>query len=299
MILLVTGSNGFVGRHVVTYLRETTDWDIVPCESDLRTWRSRRVPSEYAEVTAIIHLASRTDVTSFVDDPVPRVTDNIESTMNLLEWARTRPLTHFIQVSTNEVYGPARASEIHTEWSPVRPSTPYSASKVAQEALASAWHHTYGVPTVIVRTMHLFGEGQPAERFIPTAIRKLIAGEPVPIYGKETEEHWVPASRNWLYVLNFADALRWLLERRVDPEDRWNVAGPEVNCMRLVTMIADRLGVRGTVNFVDVDQARPGHELRYAINSSRIQDAGWKCPHSIGAGLNRTIEWVKSEAHLV
>lgn len=296
MRVFVAGHKGFAGRHTVECL-VAAGHEVVTTDNDLRD------PIEIrGEVSAVINLAARADVSEFIARPVTAVNNNIDLTMSLLEWARTQPLTHFIQVSTNEIYGPSPSGGEPREWAPIAPSTPYSASKVAQEALACAWWRTYDVPVVITNTMHLFGEHQPLRRFIPTAVRLLLTGQPVPIYARKiTPIHYAPSVRRWLHAADHADALRWLLDRPVSTAaeetrpDRWHIAGPEVNLRSLVEKIGAILGVPAEVKVMEDSTARPGHEYRYALDPAKIHRAGWKPPLGFEDALTRTVNWIKDQ----
>ena len=289
MRVLVTGHRGFAGRHVVSHLRATTDWEVVVIEGDLR------YPLRTGDIDAVLHLASGSSVATALADPVPFVQNNVDLTLNLLQWARTQALRHFVQVSTNEVYGPmTAASQRPVETTPLNPSTPYSASKVAQEALAMAWRHSYGVPAIVANTMHLFGEHQPDDRFVPTATRALLRGEPVRIYGSADA---VP-SRCWLYAGDHADALRWLISHdhgEVYPcqpgPGRWNIAGPEFDCVEVVQKIADLVETQARIEF-EPNGIRPGHEQRYGLDTTKIAVAGWQAPIGFDEGLVRTVRWI-------
>lgn len=311
MKILVTGAGGFVGQHLVRHILELTDWSVVvlgrsggallklgeseritPVQYDLRD-KLRR--DAFSDVDAVVNLAASSDVQSFLDEPVRHAQNNVTGTLNLLEWARRRRLTAFIQVSTNEVYGPATGSYQSREWDPLLPSTPYSASKAAQEVMAIGWRQTYGVPVVIVNTMHLFGEGQPRRRFVPTAIAKLLAGERVPIY-RDSDGH--QSARNWLYVGDLAHALVKLLHTDVntrtdDLPDRWNVAGPELTCSLLASRIANFLGVPLTFEWI-TGERRPGYETRYALDTAKLQrELNFSTHYGIDHGLRRTVNWMR------
>lgn len=314
MRALITGACGFVGGHLVEHLLEFTDWELVLVDHsldrheydrnrvtairhDLRGRITTAVDDLIGDIQVVFHLASESDVAAFIANPGPLVRANVDITLNLLEWARTRTtITHFIQVSTNEVYGPAAAGGPQREWSPMVPPTPYSASKVAQEALAISWWRTYGVPVVLVNTMHLFGERQPEKKFIPTAIMRLLGGERVPILAGKVADNWVSSSRCWLYVKDLADALHWLTTQgtAIRPPcsrpGRWHVAGPEVTCYRVAHQVAELLDVPTRVEFQD-QGLRPGYELRYALNTEKITEAGWKPRYGFEAGLARTVNW--------
>lgn len=314
MRVLVTGGRGFAGSHLVRYLLDATAWEIVVADDELAWWRERadQIPRVTqlsvnltkpldawfddlaGDVDAVFHLAAMSDVQHSIDHPVEHVHTNVDLTLRLLEWARTREITHFIQVSTNEVYGPTPEGG-SIEWDPVVPTTPYSASKAAQEALATAWWKTYEVPTVLVNTQHLFGEGQPRRRFIPTVVDRLLREEPVPLFGELNQGIWAAASRRWLHVQNLAAALTWFVVRgrpaaatSLRP-DRWHVAGFELDCLGLAQQIADLLGKRLEVEWAAAP--RTGYEQRYVLDTTKLETAGWKPPLGLTASLERTVEW--------
>jgi len=322
--VLITGGAGFAGHHLVEHLLATTNWDVVvldsltyagkidrllDCDSydpdrvhvawyDLRApideWFTRRV----GHIDAIIHLASASHVDRSIIDPAPFVQNNVNATLHVLEWARDREVSHVIQVSTDEVYGPAKSGQRHVEWEPHLPSNPYAASKAAQEDLAVAWWRTYGVPVVITNTMNMFGERQHPEKFVPLAIKRILAGEPVPIHARQLNDRsWLASSRHWLHARNHADAIRWLLTRPVGRyphftrPDRWNVVGDELNVLELTLRIAAILERPLDVRFVDHHASRPGHDHRYALDGTKIQQAGWKPPIDLDKSLERTVRW--------
>lgn len=314
--VLVTGGRGFAGRHTIEHLLATTDWQIVtlerPRHQPSMTDRLVQLPHDLRKpiptwldqdwigpIDAVLHLAASADVHEFLRSPTKHVHNNVNGVLHLLEWARGRRLTHFVMVSTNEVYGPTKRDIGYhgdPEWSSIAPPTPYSGSKAAQEALAISWWRTFGVPVVITNTMQLFGADQPAERFIPTVVNSLLRDVPVHVYAHRTEYgNWASASRCWTYVRNHADALRWVLERPAElwPDSprpaRWNVAGPEFTCEELVLEIARLLDVEADLKFIESDKARPGHELRYALDTSKIFAAGWKPPIAFKEALTNTV----------
>jgi dTDP-glucose 4,6-dehydratase len=313
--VLVTGAGGFVGKHVINYLIAHTDWKIValdkgPERLQRESERIRTVAydlwsplnahiSVLSDVDAVVNLASSSDVPSFLRDPVTHTMNNILSTLHLLEWARYRKLHAFVQVSTNEVYGPAPMYD-SCEWDPLLPSTPYSASKAAQEVLGIGWWKTYDIPLVIVNTMHLFGEGQPRERFIPTAISAVLNGEKVPVYGRSRGMHWKASRRNWTYVGDFAAAIHEILIKNVTSSsgmrpDRWNVAGTEWDCQRIAVWIAELLQLPLEIDWRSDKSARPGYEHRYALDTNAFKNFGFQTKFGVEAGLKRTIEWMKKE----
>lgn len=338
--VLVTGGAGFAGHHLVEHLLLTTDWDLVVLDGltyagrpDRLTdcagydpgrvtllWHDLRAPvhgwldDRIGHVDAVLHLAAESHVDRSIRDPVPFISNNVAVTLNLLEWARWREgITHFVQVSTDEVYGPApekrpgvmfdaRHAFGHAEWAPIMPSNPYSASKACQEAIAFSYWRTYGLPVVVVNIMNMFGERQDPEKFVPLATRAVLAGDEVPLHGRPLPKGaWEASSRCWLHARNFADALRWVLAGTmpaVFPDaarpDRWHVAGEEFSVLGIANMIAGAAGKPLRSRWVDYHSSRPGHDHRYALDASKIAAAGWKPPVPLAESLERTVHWFQA-----
>lgn len=331
MRVLVTGGAGFAGHHLTEHLLAVTGWDLVVVDGltyagrpDRLTdcagydpdrvtllWHDLRAPvhpwldDRIGPVDAVLHLAANSHVDRSISDPAPFVRNNVDVTLNMLEWARTRDLTHFVQVSTDEVYGPAEHGTAHAEWSPVMPSNPYSASKACQEAVAFSYWRTYGLPVTVVNIMNMYGERQDPEKFVPLAIRSVLAGDVVPLHGRMRplpgltgQYEWEPSSRCWLHARNFADALRWILTDTspavfgdADRPDRWHVAGDEADVLDVAGRIAEAAGKPLRFSWDDFHSSRPGHDHRYALDASKIAAAGWKAPVPFGESLDRTVRW--------
>jgi dTDP-glucose 4,6-dehydratase len=307
MRVLIAGAAGFAGRHVIEQILKRSEWEIVALDTngavhpdprvtsirhDLLTPIRHSTDDAIGIVHAVVNLAASSDVPAFLADPVWHAKNNVISTLHLLDWARNFELKSFIQVSTNEVYGPATTTSLSVEWDPLIPSTPYSASKAAQEMMAIGWRQTYGVPVAIVNTMHLYGEGQPAQRFVPTVIRKILAGENVPLVRSDLG----PSIRKWTYAGDFGESIHWLLSREIgkDPiPDRWNVAGQELSCLHLTSIIS-RI-ITKTYNIEWVKSDRPGYDHRYALDTRKIMKQGWKPVYGTITGLARTIRWIEEE----
>lgn len=328
--LLVTGAAGFVGHHFVEHvLRTEPKWEIVAPVSfrhrgcplrllhlqgnsalqivrvELDAPISSRVSHALGEVTDIVNFASESHVDRSIADPRPFILNNVELMMSLLEFAKSRPIESFVHMSTDEVYGPAPVGHRHVEWEAILPSNPYSASKASQEALAISWWRTYGVPVSIVNSMNLIGERQDAEKFVPTIIRHVHKGSPIPIYGDNASS---VGSRMYLHARSLANAMVWLLKRPVsrypvvDRPDRWHVVGEqEINNLELAKLIASQLGVQNPAfDFLPEGHARPGHDRRYALNGAKIDAHGWKQPMNFELSLRKTVEWtVEHPAWLV
>lgn len=319
MRVLLTGAAGFLGANCLRHLLDETDWEFVCPVS----FRHRGVPERItttvssaerarvdvittdlatpvADTTArlfgpidhIVNFASESHIPRSIADPVLFVTNNINLMLHLLEYARDRPVSSFVQISTDEVYGPAM-SGAHSEWDPILPSTPYSASKAAQEALGIAYWRTFGVPLVLVNTMNPIGVMQDPEKFLPTVIGKVRRGETVDIHAGADG---TVGSRVYVHARDLAAAVLHLLQRPVclngqaERPDRWNVVGErDVDNLELAQLIAHELGLVLKHRVVDSD--RPGHGLRYALDGSKLAAAGWKPRYSIEAAVAQVVAW--------
>jgi len=252
-----------------------------------------RLGGEYCDY--LLNVASESHVDRSISDPVPFVTNNVALVLNVLEAARKMPnLQRLIQVSTDEVYGPVAGSYKSREWDPVKPSNPYAASKAAQEAIAFSYWRTYGVPLIITNTMNIIGEMQDPEKFIPMTIKRVLAGETMTIHAAPDG---TIGSRHYLHARNQADALLFLLQKKIGDGDglhpmRIHVVGErEVDNLTMAQMVAEYAGRDLLYKLVDFHSSRPGHDLRYAMDGSRIEALGWKPPLSLEDSLRRTVEW--------
>lgn len=345
MRVLVTGGSGFFGHTLVHHLLAHTTWSVVVLDSlsyagdplklyDDDVWREARAlgaadllyhdlrapigddtAQRIGPVDAIINLASWSHVDRSIEDPVPFVRNNVDLALNLLEYARKLPgLQLFLQFSTDEVYGPAEGGQRHIEWSSIVPSNPYSASKAAQEALAVAWWRTFNVPVLITNTMNLVGPHQHPEKFVPTVIRHVLAGEAVPIHGERRggtmsrAGEWESGSRCWLSTADAAEAVRFLVERHVGGRyrllrlrdgvprpPRYHIVGEELSNLELAERIAKLLGRPLHVAWVDFHKTRPGHDRRYALDGYALAQLGWS-PVGLAAELPATVRWYLDRA---
>lgn len=333
---LLTGAAGLVGSHVLRHLLINTDWEIV-CPvtfrhkgmpprlmSAVEGLVDERVSVVMLDLTApvdpvsvhrighidyVLNVASESHVDRSITDPVPFVENNVSLILNVLELARKLKPEIFLQMSTDEVYGPAMPGEAHVEWSPIVPSNPYAASKAAQEAIAISYWRTYGVPLVLTNTMNIIGETQDPEKMVPKTIRNLLAGEPVPVH---CDTDGTPGSRYYLHARNLADAWLWLIEnawRSWEPNayadgdsrpSRFNIVGErEVDNIELVKMIASMMGVRPRYERQSFHSSRPGHDLRYALDGSKMASFGaavpgpnaWAPPFTLEESLESTVRW--------
>ena len=318
--VLITGAAGFVGAHIVEHLLAETNWNIIALDrlnyagtlerlAPLKSERVRFVYHDFRaafpppmvtwlrDVTYIIHNGAETHVDRSLVDPLPFVESNVLGTMNVLELARKlRPrLKHVILTSTDEVHGPAPDGVYFKEDAPIRPSNPYAATKAGAEALAFAWCRSYQLPVTTTRCMNMFGERQHPEKFVPLVIRNILADRVGTYHGGSQ----LP-SRKWLHARNEADAILFLLRcgwNAISPLgecETYHIAGEEHTNIEIVELISKVLGKEPRYVLQDVHSARPGHDLRYSMDDSKIRSMGWTPPLGFDESLRRTVEWFAS-----
>jgi dTDP-glucose 4,6-dehydratase len=297
--LLVCGGAGFIGSAFVRVrLAEHGDEVVV---LDKLTYAGRREnledldvrfvhgaiedPAAVAEaaegVDAIVNFAAETHVDRSIAEPDAFVRTHSQGTYVLLELARDRGLP-LLQVSTDEVYGSIEAGSF-TEDSPLRPSSPYSATKAGADLLVASYFHTYGVHALICRGSNNYGPRQYPEKLIPLMILNALHGDPLPVYGDGMQV------RNWLHVEDFARAIGHVLARGA-PGEAYNVGGPD-ECPNIEV-------VRRIVALTGADEAliehvvdRPGHDRRYSLGSEKARALGWEPRVRFAEGLERTVAW--------
>lgn len=326
MKLLITGGCGFIGSAVIRHLIRATDHTVV--NVDKMTYAASEDALEAArgdprhvlvradiadapmmrEVFAkhtpdlVMHLAAESHVDRSIDGPRDFIDTNITGTFILLEAARDywsmlptprRAIFRFHHISTDEVFGalgPADAP--FTEATPYDPRSPYSASKAASDHLVRAWHHTYGLPTLISNTTNNYGPWQFPEKLIPLVLLNALEGKPLPVYGDGSN------MRDWLYVDDHAEALVAVATRGTigatycigARQPRTNLDVVRTICRILDEKHPDPAGPRARlITFV---HDRPGHDFRYEIDPSQAEAAlSWHATHDFDHGLARTIDW--------
>jgi dTDP-glucose 4,6-dehydratase len=268
-----------------------------------------RIFKEY-QPDAVMHLAAESHVDRSIDGPSEFMQTNIIGTYTLLEASRAYWNNHddikkanfrFHHVSTDEVYGDLEGPEdLFTETTPYEPSSPYSASKASSDHLVRAWHRTYGLPIVITNCSNNYGPYQFPEKLIPLMTLNAQEGKPLPVYGKGDQ------IRDWLYVDDHANALRLVLEQG-KTGDTYNIGGHnEKTNLEVVHTICELLeelvpnnsysrtggNQEGFISLITYVADRPGHDLRYAIDASKIQkDLGWVPAETFESGMRKTIKW--------
>jgi len=276
---------------------------------DIADGAALRSVFERERPSAVLHLAAESHVDRSIDAPGEFIRSNVTGTYTLLAEAmrywRSLPADEagtfrFLHVSTDEVYGSLGKDGLFSERSPYQPSSPYSASKAASDHLVRAWVHTYGFPALITNCSNNYGPYQFPEKLIPLNILKALAGEPMPVYGRGDNV------RDWLYVDDHVSALRLVLAKGAVGETYLvgGVGGERTN-LEVVTAIADLVdelapplaGGRPRRTLIEFVADRPGHDFRYAIDSTRLRsELGWAARESFDSGLRRTVAWYLANA---
>ena len=324
--VIVTGGAGFIGSAVVRHLIKQTDYRVVnldkltyagnleslaSVESDPRyhfrqvdICDKQAVEEIFTEMqpTVMMHLAAESHVDRSIDGPADFIDTNIVGTSVLLEVARTywsslkdKSVFRFHHVSTDEVFGSLGTTGLFTEQSPYAPNSPYSASKAASDHLVRAWYETWRLPVVITNCSNNYGPCQFPEKLIPLVILNALQGKPLPIYGKGDQV------RDWLYVDDHARALCLVMEQGSLGET-YNIGGHnEQTNLDVVTSLCRILDAKVEQHPASVDRFedlisfvtdRPGHDQRYAIDASKIeQQLGWTPQETFETGLAKTIDW--------
>ena len=324
--VLVTGGAGFIGSALIRHLLAETGHEVL--NVDALTYagspaalaaaeaspRYRFVRADVRDGTAmsavitdfrpriIVHLAAETHVDRSIDAPAAFVSTNVVGTAVLLaaaldHWrtlaARERDAFRFHHVSTDEVFGALGTSGVFTEASRYDPRSPYSASKAGADHLVAAYHHSYGLPTLVTHASNNYGPFQFPEKLIPLTIAKCLSDEPIPVYGTGTNV------RDWLHVEDHARALVAVFERAAAGAtylagaraERSNLAVVELICARL-DMLRPRRDGRSHAERIAFVADRPGHDFRYALDPTRLEQAtGWRPRIGFEDGLDATIRW--------
>ena len=322
MNLLITGGAGFIGSNLIqqvidrpqvaklvnldclTYAGRLENLASVARHPkyvfervDLRDKSATLAAVEKHGITHVMHLAAESHVDRSITGPGDFISTNIVGTFNLLEacrgfWHGNFAGRKFHHVSTDEVYGSLGATGFFTETTAYAPNSPYSASKASSDFLVRAYHHTYGLPTVITNCSNNYGPFQFPEKLIPVVIQSVLTRKNVPVYGDGMNV------RDWLYVRDHADAL-WTVLEMGKLGETYNIGGhnewANLNIVRLICDTIDEFAPQlggNSQKLISFVTDRPGHDRRYAIDATRIQrELGWTPAHQFEQGIRETIRW--------
>ncbi|MDB3883277.1 GDP-mannose 4,6-dehydratase [Candidatus Marinimicrobia bacterium] len=327
--ILITGGAGFIAHHVVDKILSTTDWEIITLDRldfsgnlnrlnevvsgypeseqkrvrvihhDLKAELNSEITATIGRVDYISHLAAGSHVDRSITFPLDFVMDNVLGTAHILEYARKLDsLERFAYFSTDEVFGPAPKGINYKENDRYNSTNPYSATKAGAEELVVAYENTYGLPSLITHTMNVFGERQNPEKYIPMVIKKVRDNDIVSIHSDQSKK--IAGSRHYIHASDVAEALLFLLEYNIsslNPDEtgakcqKFNIVGKdEIDNLSLANFIAKTQNRNLKYEMVDFHSSRPGHDLRYALDGSKMKEMGWQ-PTSAFERLESVVKW--------
>lgn len=326
--VLITGGNGFVGHHIIEHILKNTDWIVYNIDKlgyssngfdrirDINAFDEKRVRN-FAydlinplsdgliqeigyDMDYILHVGADSHVDNSIIDPNPFINNNINSTLNILDYARTIDCL-FVYFSTDEVYGSAPKGLDYKEGDRHNPGNPYSASKSACESIVRSFSNTYGMPCIITNTMNVLGERQHPEKYLPLVINKILNKETLEIHSNKNRTK--AGTRFYIHARNVADALLYILNNTNETLDNYdaskgcfNIVGEkELDNLQLAKLIENSVS-KYTENkliweFVDFHSSRPGHDLRYALSGEKMWQIGWKPPKKIEETIKKIVDW--------
>ena len=312
MKILVTGGCGFIGSHFLRYMMKTYSGDSFICLDALTYAGNKNNIKDLLEdsrltmiegnirdasfvdtlfVTykpdVVVHFAAETHVDRSITGPQVFLETNVIGTGVLLDACLRHGIERFHHVSTDEVYGtlPLQGGSLFTEQSPLKPTSPYAASKASSDLLVLSYYKTYGLPTTISRCSNNYGTHQYPEKLIPLMIQKALQGKPLPVYGDGLNV------RDWIHVVDHCRAIDCILQKGKVGEVYNIGAGEEIPNIELVKRMLDVLGKPHELITYVLD--RLGHDLRYAVDSSKLEILGWKPEYTMKETLQGIVEWYR------
>lgn len=325
--VLITGAAGFIGSNYVTHILENTDDEVFVLDKltyagDMKNLAAisnhvnyHFIQGDICDITLVaqlfsthqfdqvVHFAAESHVDNSITGPSAFIQTNIVGTFNLLQAAYhhwmdgpnqlKKEFSHarFLHISTDEVYGTLGKTGLFTETTPYAPNSPYSASKASSDFIVRSYFHTYGLPVITTNCSNNYGPHQHKEKLIPTIIRKAISGEDIPIYGDGKNV------RDWLYVMDHCTGIKLAIDKGRLGEtyniggrnERENLYIAHTICDILDAIRPQNTSYRNQISFVS---DRPGHDFRYAIDASKIEnELGWKAEENFESGIKKTISW--------
>ena len=308
MRLLVTGGAGFIGSNFVRYMLgrypgyEIINLDKLTYAGNLENLADLEQQARYTfvqgdicdseivretlekGVDAIVNFAAESHVDRSILDASDFVRSNVSGTLCLLDAARKASVRHYIQISTDEVFGSLGPEGCFTEETPFAPNSPYAASKAGADLLVRSYYHTHGLPTLTTHCSNNYGPYQFPEKLIPLMVTNALSDHSLPVYGDGLNV------RDWIHVRDHCSAIDHILHHGKVGESYAIGAGQEMTNIAIVKLILEILGKsESCISFV---KDRPGHDRRYAIDASKLQESvGWKPVVSFEEGLRETIDW--------
>ena len=270
---------------------------------DLKSPISETTHKMIGDLDYIWHLAAESDVSRSLENSIPFVMSNVVGTANLLEYVKKyQPnIEKFVTFSTDEVMGPAPFGVDYKEGDTCNPSNPYSASKEGQEAISKAFAFSFGLPVMVTRTMNCIGERQHPEKFIPKTVKAILNNEKVVIHGLPGNI----SSRKWIHARNVCDALIFLMDKGETIEKKYqndpshgiyHIVGEERNVLELANRISRIIKGRelepSEIEYVDFHRTRPGHDLRYSLDGSKLKSLGFEYPLTLEQSFDKMIKWM-------
>lgn len=321
--ILITGASGFVMHHIIEHLLKNTDWNIICIDRlakksgydrlrDIQVFDDSRIkcyfhnlnlpfPSglkqEIGDLNYFLNGASNSHVDTSITNPVEFIQNNVNITLNTLEYARELNLEKFIQFSTDECFGTAPFGVFYKEGDRHNPGNPYAASKSCQESICQSYSNTYKIPIIITSTMNVIGERQDAEKFLPKVINYVLEGKTLPIHSDPTKTQ--AGLRHYIHARNVGDAILHILKysnEKLDNIDnnlgKYNIVGEkEYDNLEFAKTIAGFVGKPLKYEMIDFHQSRPGHDLRYALDGSKMRNLGWTPVVDIDKSIENIVKW--------